>query len=78
MEKGITQLQVLKDSLLVIKWLKGKVVLRNFILQPLFYDIKNLQASFYHVYRENNLEATRLSKDDLKMQEGTWEINKSL
>jgi hypothetical protein len=49
MEKGITQIQVLGDSLLVIKWLKGEVVLRNFILQPFFCDIKNLQASFSHI-----------------------------
>jgi hypothetical protein len=53
------------------------------MLQPLFDDIKNLQSSFSHitishVYREKNMEADRLSKDGLELQEGTWEIRESL
>jgi hypothetical protein len=39
LEKGISQIQVLGDSLLVIQWMKGDSILRNFMLQPLFRDI---------------------------------------
>jgi len=77
MVKWITQLQFLVDSLLVIKWLKGETMLRNFNLHPFVCDIKNLQAlfshiNFSHVYRENNLEDDRLSKYGLELQEGNW------
>ena len=70
-------------SLLVIEWLNGEAMLRNFILQPLFCDIKKLQASFSQiicsrVYWEKNLEANKLSQDGYGLQEGTWKINESL
>jgi ribonuclease HI len=82
LEKEITQLQIFGDSLLVIQWMKGDYMLRNFLLQPLFSDIKNLQStfshiSFSHVYRDKNIEADRLSKQGLELQEGTWEVFES-
>jgi hypothetical protein len=70
------------DSPIVIKWKNGEVELRNFLLQPPFKDIKHLQSTFTHItfdhiYSENNKEANRLSKDDLDMHEGIWEIKES-
>jgi ribonuclease HI len=78
-EKWLTHLQIMGDSQIVIKWMDGKVKLGNFLLQPLFKDVKHLQSTFSritfaHVYKENKMEVDRISKDGLNLQEGIWEI----
>jgi hypothetical protein len=57
--------------------MKGDFVLQNYLLQPLFQDIKNLQSafchnSFAHVCREKNSEIDKLFKEVLELQEGTF------
>jgi ribonuclease HI len=56
-EYGITHIQIFGDSLLVIQWMRKESILRNFTLQPLFYDVQSLQEgfshiSFSHIYRD--------------------------
>jgi hypothetical protein len=56
--------------------MKEDFTLRNFTLQPLFLDIKNMQSaftylSFTHLYRNKNTEAGSLSKEGLELQEST-------
>jgi ribonuclease HI len=70
----IDQLQVLRDSKIVVDWLNYKCNLfvsylmgwmekiRNLI--PLFQDIK-----FEHIYREENVEVDSLSKKSLQVPE---------
>ena len=81
-EKGLTHLQVMGDSQIVIKWMSEEVELRKILLQPLFRDTKHLQSTFIHItfdhiHRENNKEADRLSKDGLDLHEGIWEIKET-
>jgi ribonuclease HI len=81
-EKGLTHLQVMGDSQIVIKWMSEEVELRKILLQPFFRDTKHLQSTFIHItfdhiYRENNKEADRLSKDGLYLHEGIWEIKET-
>jgi hypothetical protein len=66
--------------LLVIQWMKGDFTLRNFTMQPLFLDNKNMQlvfihVPFAHVYKDK--KRRRLSKERLVLQEGTWEFLES-
>jgi hypothetical protein len=56
------------NSPLVIQWMKGDYVLQNYLLQPLYHDIKNLQYAFsqiyfIHVYMEQSFEVDKLSKE---------------
>jgi hypothetical protein len=49
------------------KMVKREFILRNFMLQPLFCDIKNLQSSFTHItfahfFRENNMKSSSSPK----------------
>jgi hypothetical protein len=51
-------------------------IIRNFLLQPLLWDINNLKLtlshlSFAHVYRDINIEVDMISKEGLCLQEGT-------
>jgi hypothetical protein len=55
-------------------------MLRNFTLQPLFYDVQNLLTSFSHIslshiYRDRNRIADGLSKDGLGLNQGAWIIS---
>jgi hypothetical protein len=81
-ERGVTQIQFFGDSCLVIQWINGDFTLINFIVQPLFLDIKNMQSSFtdlsfVDVYKNKNTEAYMFSKEGLELQKGTWEILES-
>jgi hypothetical protein len=60
-EYGITQLQILGYSLLVIQWLRKEASFRNFTLQPLFDDIQQQMTTFSHI-----------SKEALGLEQGTW------
>jgi ribonuclease HI len=67
LEKDITQIQILGDSLLVIQWMKGDYMLRNFLLQPLFktlriYNQPSLISHLLMSVQGQNIEANRLSK----------------
>lgn len=62
--------------------MKGDVELINFLLQPLFQDIRKLQSSCIHiivthVYMENNGEAYNISKGGLKLKKETFGIKES-
>lgn len=55
-EKGITNLQIFGDSLLVMKWMRGENVMSKYLLQPLYDEIKGTISEFnliffQHVYR---------------------------
>ena len=70
LEKWETELQVFLDSLLVIKWMTSLPRMDNIILQPILDQLKRITQSFneisyYHVYRDLNIEAYALSNEDL-------------
>jgi ribonuclease HI len=48
-EKGITHFHRYGDSQLVINWITRKNTLHNYILWPLFNEIKSLSRSFSQV-----------------------------
>jgi hypothetical protein len=49
-EHGVTHIQIFGDSLLVIQWMKQELVLRNFMLQPLFLDVMSLQVILHSYF----------------------------
>jgi len=66
LEKGIKNVVVKGDSLLVIQQIKGKYKVKALTLLPLYQQVKELVAlfessSFEHVYRKNNKRADELS-----------------
>jgi ribonuclease HI len=71
----ITELQVIRDSKIIIDWCKGKGRLQVISLDCWKYKIRELSTlfraiNFSHTYREFNKEADRLSKKSLKEQIG--------
>jgi ribonuclease HI len=80
-EKGCHSLNVFGDSLNVINWIKGTQRCTNTRLATLVEDIFRLQTSFdslifQHVYRENNKEADRRSKEGVHLAMGQWKVTK--
>jgi ribonuclease HI len=66
LEKGIKNVVVKGDSLLVIRQMKGEYKVKALTLLPLYQKAKELvtlfkSISFEHVYRENNKRADELS-----------------
>jgi hypothetical protein len=67
------------DSKVIIVWMKGIAIVRNFQLRPLFYEIINIKNSinevtFLHVYRERKILVDSLSKLGVQMTPSTWHI----
>jgi hypothetical protein len=77
----ISELQVFGDSKIIIDWCNCKGKLQVIALDGWKDRIRDLSKifsslSFSHIYREFNMEADRLSKKALKMQEGKISYNK--
>ena len=77
LEKGLEGLQVFVDFELKIDWEKGKPEMHNLFLQPVLDQINILMGRFYilpfiHVYKEHNMQADRLSKQNLKLLKKSW------
>jgi hypothetical protein len=67
------------DSLLIIICMNGMSSLQNYMLPPLFRNLKRsttlfCHLSFNHVYRNMNEEANMLSKVGLVMDKGSWKV----
>lgn len=66
-ELGATEIELRADSKLVIEQLSGNYKIKNAQLKEIFLDIQDAigkwggKISFTHVYREQNMEADRLS-----------------
>lgn len=65
--KGIKNLHLYGDSLLVVSWFKGTFAIRAIILDPWMEEVNHLRATFdhitcRHIYREANSSADHLSK----------------
>ena len=78
-EKGCKTLNVCGDSMNMINWIKGIQLCRNLRLANILSSIKTVldtYASFScrHVYRENNKEADKASKEGMSLAMGLWKI----
>jgi hypothetical protein len=78
-EKGITNLQIFRDSLVIINWMRKFQRCHNIFLASLLEEgfliieiFTNL--SFTHVYRERNRETYFLSKEGTSIAHGKWHI----
>jgi hypothetical protein len=54
-------------------------VVEKFLLRPIYEELKRLKdlfttLSFSHVYREQNTQADKLSKEGLLLEPGKWII----
>jgi len=83
LEKGCTSLTCYGDSLNVINWIKQTQECRNLRLVNLLSSIRMILMNYdnficRHVYRENNKEADRASKEGLPKAFGTWHITESV
>jgi ribonuclease HI len=61
-EKDVHNIQFFGDSLDVINWMNGSCELNNYVLRPIFHDIRLVcpsfdEISFVHIYWERNMEA---------------------
>jgi hypothetical protein len=73
-EHGVQQIQVFGDSLLVIRWIKKEVQIRNFNSLSLYDDIQLRMSTFInicHIYRDKYSIADGLSKAGLGLEQGT-------
>ena len=78
-EKGCRNLNLFGDSMNVINWTKGTQHCRNIRLANILTSIKYVLNSFVsfscrHVYRDNNKEVDKASKEGLQMALGIWKI----
>jgi ribonuclease HI len=78
-KKYFTNIKIFRDSFLVVKWLKREHEMRNFILQPLFDDIKGIilffnSIYFQHIFKERNYIAYGFSKVGIQLACGEWII----
>jgi ribonuclease HI len=69
-EMGGTEVEVLMDSELIVKQLKGEYRVRDAGLSPLYLCVHNLRAGFAkfsvrHIRREQNKEADRMVNEAL-------------
>ena len=74
-EKGCTELNMLGDSMNVINWTNQTQACRHLRLAHIILSIRLLLSRFtsytcWHVYRENNKEADKASKEGLQLEEG--------
>lgn len=79
LEKGCSSLTCFGDSMNVINWVKRTQECRNLRLGNLLSEIRMILLSFdnftcRHVYRENNKEADRASKEGIPKAFGTWHV----
>lgn len=82
-EKDAQNIQIFRDSPVIVNWMKGIYHLENYTLRPIFDEINLacsafINISFAHVYRERNKDADALSKTGLLLDAGTWHIQKPL
>ena len=78
-EKRCTDLNFMVDALNVINWINQTQKCRHLRLSHIIYSIRQLllrldSFTCRHVYRENNTEADKASKDGLKLAEGYWTV----
>ena len=83
LEKGCNKLNLMGDSLNVINWINQNQDCRHLRLAHVIYSIcQFLQRldSFTcrHIYRENNKEADKASKEGLRLAEGNWSVKETL
>ena len=79
LEKGCNNLNFMGDSLNVINWINETQDCRQLRLAHILYAIRLLLQRFdyfscRHVYRENNKEADKASKEGLWLAVGTWTV----
>jgi len=82
LEKGCTSITCFGDSLNVINWVNNTQDCRNMRLGNLLAATRRVISSFdsfscRHVYRENNAEADRASKEGIQKAIGSWYVNES-
>jgi len=78
-EKGCLNLNVFGDSMNVINWITKTQACRNMRLEMIISSIRMVLQGIdnfacRHVYRENNMEADRASKEGLHLAMGVWKI----
>lgn len=79
LEKDCTSLSVFGDSLNVINWIRQTQDCRNIAIGNILAATRMVIQRFdsfscKHVFRENNKEADKASKDGLSMAFGSWKI----
>ena len=82
LENGCTALNFLGDSLNVINWINQTQECRHLRLAHILFSIRQLLLRFdsfscRHVYRENNKEADKASKEGLRLAMGTWLVKET-
>ena len=82
LEKGCTELNFLGDSMNVINWINQTQECRHLRLAHVIYSIRQplqrLDAfTCRHVYRENNKEADKASKEGHRLAVGTWMVKET-
>ena len=82
LEKGCNDLNFLGDSMNVINWINQIQECRHLRLAHILQAIRLLLSRFNtfscrHVYRENNKEADKASKEGLQMATGNWLIKET-
>ena len=83
LEKGCTELNFLGDSLNVINWINQTQECRHLRLAHVIYSIRQLlqrldSFTCRHIYRENNKEADKASKEGLQLAEGYWTVKENV
>ena len=83
LEKGCNNLNFMGDSLNVINWINQTQECRQLRLAHVLSAIRLLLQRFdsftcRHVYRENNKEADKASKEGLRLAAGTWIVNETI
>jgi ribonuclease HI len=78
-EKGINNLQLFGDSMVIINWIRKIQKCHNIRLQPLLAEVFIIldtytNFSIRHVYRERNEDVDKLSKEGLLLVHGQWHI----
>ena len=83
LEKGCNNLNIMGDSMNVINWINETQECRQLRLAHILSAIRLLIQCFdsfscWHVYRENNKEADKASKEGLRLEAGSWTVKEVL
>ena len=82
-EEECKKLNFMGDSLNVINWINGTQLCRIIRLDNILRSAREVLNSFdaysyWHVYRENNREADKASKEGLQLAMGQWKIKEHM
>jgi hypothetical protein len=74
--KSISNLQILDDSMIIIKWMKEEYNMKILVLRPIYKEVNHFEVvfnaiPFFHVHKEINNKVDSVFKEGLLVDVGS-------